>query len=111
VSVTREYADLMNHLRDARAALGRAEQALDLIGPADLGQYTALPDLIGGIQTSADLIGKRTEATWQARQEYRQATGRVPDRERDDLPDSALPAAADYVRDVAAELEQREAGQ
>jgi hypothetical protein len=29
----------------------------------------------------------------------------------DDLPDSALPAAADYARDLAAELEQREAGQ
>ena len=31
----------------------------------------------------------------------------------DDLPDAALPAAADYIRDVAAELEarDREAGQ
>ena len=58
--ISRDYFDLMNHLRDARAALTRAEQTLDLIGPNDLPRHVALDDLILSIQTSADLIGRRT---------------------------------------------------
>jgi hypothetical protein len=58
--IGRDYFDLMNHLRDARAALNKAEQTLDLIGPDDLPRHVALDDLILSIQTSADLIGRRT---------------------------------------------------
>jgi hypothetical protein len=60
LSISRERYDLMTHLRDAREALGRAEQALDLIGPADLGRHAALDDLVVGIRTSAYLVGQRT---------------------------------------------------
>lgn len=58
-NVSPEYRDLLTHLRDARAALSRAEAALDLVGPGDA-QPGALADLVAGIQTSAELIGRRT---------------------------------------------------
>jgi hypothetical protein len=58
--ISRDYFDLMNHLRDARAALSRAEDTLDLIGPNDLPRHVALDDLVLSIQTSAELIGRRT---------------------------------------------------
>lgn len=58
--ISRDYFDLMNHLRDARAALTRAEQTLDLIGPNDLPRHVALDDLVLSIQASAEMIGQRT---------------------------------------------------
>jgi hypothetical protein len=74
--IGRDYFDLMNHLRDARAALTRAEQTLDLIGPNDLPRHVALDDLVLSIQTSADLIGRRT-GTDARRRGADQAAGRA----------------------------------
>jgi len=59
VSISPEYGEVLAHLRDARAALGRAENTLDLIGPGDV-RPGALDDLVVGIQMSAELIGRRT---------------------------------------------------
>ena len=59
MSTSPEYGEVLAHLREARAALSRAEQALDLVGPG-ANQPGALDDLVVGIQMSADLVGRRT---------------------------------------------------
>jgi hypothetical protein len=71
VSISPEYGEVLAHLRDARAALSKAEQALDLIGPAEA-RPGALDDLVVGIQVSAELVGRRTAAN-----ELRQLRGRA----------------------------------
>lgn len=59
---SRDYYDLMKHLRDANDALRRAEAALDLLGPADLARHPALDDVVAAIQGRAELVGRRTAA-------------------------------------------------
>jgi hypothetical protein len=76
VSASPEYGEVLAHLREARAALSRAESALDLIGPGDL-QPGALDDLVVGIQTSADLIGRRTGTNGRERAAQGEDAGRL----------------------------------
>lgn len=59
MSTSPEYGEVLAYLRGARAALARAENTLGLVGPREQ-QPGALDDLVVGIQTSAELIGRRT---------------------------------------------------
>lgn len=92
--ISRDYFALMRHLRDARAALNRAEQTLDLIGPDGLPRHVALDDLVLSIQTSADLIGRRT-GTDARRRGADQAAGRAQLHDR--AGETAGPAAGDWM--------------
>jgi hypothetical protein len=74
VSISPEYGEVLAHLRDARAALSRAEQALDLVGPGG-GEPGALDDLVVGIQMSADLVGRRTGTNERERTRQREQSG------------------------------------
>jgi hypothetical protein len=142
-SISPEYAKLLDDLREARLALGHASIALDLIDPREP-QPGALADLVGDVQTQAEMIGRRSLAPgpgWPSpaaedmAADHEAASGDLPDsklsatpetypggigdpanigiragREApDDLPDEALPAVADWLRDTAAEIEALEA--
>jgi hypothetical protein len=88
ISSSRGYTDLMSHLRDARAALRRAEQALDLWGPAGPHRHAALDNLVGTIQMSAELIGERTGTNERDREYQRAAAAPLVDGPAQDRRDS-----------------------